>query len=65
MHGLNEYEVWKQKAEELRREVEKNRTARVARGPGRSLISAFWWELRRDAERLFKVLRRGGDFRKF
>ena len=59
MHGLNEYEVWKQRAEELRREVEKNRMARVARGQRAGLVSAFWWELRRDAGRLRKVFRRG------
>lgn len=60
MHGLNDYEVWKQRAEDMRREVEANRTARVARGPEPGLISAFWWELRRDAGRLRKVFRRGG-----
>lgn len=60
MHSLNEYEVWKQGAEDMRREVEANRMARVARGRKPGLISAFWWELRRDASRLRKVFRRGG-----
>lgn len=61
MHNLNDYEVWKQRAEEMRREVEKNRMMRVERGGKSGLISAFWWELRRDAGRLRKVFRgRGG-----
>ena len=60
MHSLNDYEVWKQRAEEMRREVEVNRMARAARGSRPGLISAFWWELRRDAGRLRKVFRRGG-----
>ena len=42
MHNLNDYEVWKQRAEEMRREVEKNRLARVAREPRFGLVSAFW-----------------------
>ena len=59
MHGLNGYEAWKQRAEELRREVEKNRMARMARGQRSGLVSAFWWELRRDAGQPRKVFRRG------
>ena len=60
MHGLNEYEVWKQRAEDMRREVEKDRVAKATRDSGQGLVSAFWWELRRDAGRLRKVFRRGG-----
>ncbi|MGB3634266.1 MAG: hypothetical protein WA982_09520 [Rubrobacteraceae bacterium] len=58
---MNDYEVWKQRAEDMRREVEKNRMARVVRGKEPGLISALWRELRRDAGRLRKVFRRGGD----
>ncbi|MDP8940293.1 MAG: hypothetical protein M3N10_08380 [Actinomycetota bacterium] len=56
MHSLNDCEVWKRRAEEIRREVEKNRLA----GHESSRRSrALLWELRRLGGKLAKRFRWG------
>jgi hypothetical protein len=58
---MMDLQVWKQRREEMSREVEQNRLAkelrasRERRGSGR--VSAPVWELRRAAGRLLKLLR--------
>ena len=54
MHSLNDCEVWKRRAEEIRREVEKNRLAgRESSRRSRTLL----WELRRLSGKLAKRFR--------
>jgi hypothetical protein len=54
-------QIWKQRREEMMREVEQNRLAKALRdshkrrGSGR--VSALAWELNRAAGRLRKILR--------
>lgn len=60
MYSMYDYEVWKQRVQEMRREAETNWLARASRGWRPSLLAALWWELRRDAGRLHKWLRGGG-----
>lgn len=56
-----DYQIWKQRREEVMREAEQNRLAkalrdsRKRRGSGR--VSALAWELKRIAGRLRKLLR--------
>ena len=56
-----DFETWKQRREELFREVEQDRLAKELRASrkrdGSSRVSAPVWELRRAAGRLRKLLR--------
>lgn len=56
MHGLSDYEHWKQRAEELRREAALARLAKQGRQRLR-WMPFLKWELRRYAGRLSKLLR--------
>jgi hypothetical protein len=62
--SMFDLEVWKQRREEMVREVEQNRLAkalrdsRKPRGSGR--VSALAWELKRIVGRLLKLLRNAG-----
>ena len=62
--SMFDLEVWKQRREEMVREVEQNRLAKALRdsrrrrGAGR--VSALAWELKRIVGRLLKLLRNAG-----
>ena len=56
MQSLNDYKIYKQRSEEIRREVALNRLTRTVRNPGTLMV--FWWELRRDAARLGEVFKK-------
>ena len=58
MHDLNNYEVWKQRTRELRREAEMSRLAKAARKQQYWWLTLFWWEFRRDFGRLYELFRR-------
>ena len=59
--SMFDFEVWKQRREEMMREVERSSLVRVSsdsrkrRGPGRA--SSPLWELKRIVGRLLKLLR--------
>ena len=59
--SMFDFEVWKQRREEMMREVERSRLERASRdsrkrrGPGRA--SSPMWELKRIVGRLLKLLR--------
>jgi hypothetical protein len=61
LHEMMDFQIWKQRREEVMREVEFNRLAkrlratRKRRDDGRS--SALVWEMKRHAGRLLKLLR--------
>ncbi len=56
-----DFETWKQRREEMIREVEQNRLAKELRASGKrrgsGRVSAPVWELKRAASRLLKLLR--------
>ena len=57
---MMDYRIWKQRREEMVREVERNRTVKALwatrkRRTGRR--SALVWEIKRQAGRLLKLLR--------
>jgi hypothetical protein len=56
-----DFETWKQRREEMIREVERNRLAKESRASRKRRVSgqvfAPVWELRRAAGRLLKLLR--------
>ena len=62
MHEMMDFRIWKQRREEVMREVELNRLAKALRatrkrcGGGRR--STLVWEIKRQAGRLLKVLLR-------
>ena len=61
MHEMMDFQIWKQRREEVMREAEMNRqakalrAARKRRADGRR--SALVWEMKRQAGRLLKRLR--------
>ena len=60
MYGLTEYEVWRQRPDEIRQEVAVYRLeelARANRGSGSGLVRDLSWELSRYAGLLGKRLR--------
>jgi hypothetical protein len=59
MHGMAEYEVWRQRPEELRREmaaIRLQKTARMGREGRFRLMGDMRWELERYAGLLMKRL---------
>jgi hypothetical protein len=61
MHEMMDYQLWKQRREEMLREVERNRLVRALRATRRRRtfrISALAWEMKRQAGCLFKFLRK-------
>ena len=61
MHEMMDYQLWKQRREEVMREVELNRLAKALQaackwGAGRR--SALAWEMKRYAGSILKLLRR-------
>ena len=57
MHGMAEYEAWRQRPEELRREmaaIRLQKTARMARVGRFRLLGGTRWELERYAGLLMK-----------
>ena len=62
MQQTIDYQLWKQRREELLREAEMNRQARALRATGKRRAcrrSVLAWELKRHAGRLRKRLKRG------
>ena len=59
MQGLNELQVWRQRREELLREAEINRLARMVRQDRKESgwITALGWELQGDGGRISKLFR--------
>lgn len=59
MQGMNELQVWRQRREELLREAEINRLARIARRDRKESgwITALGWELQRYGGRISKLFR--------
>ena len=66
MREMMDFEIWKQRRQEMRRELEHNRLAKALqdsrkkrRGAGRArpLAWALAWELKRITGRLLKLLR--------
>ena len=55
MYGMNDYEMWKHRAEEMRREVENQRMVKGRRS--RRVLPALVWELRRFGGWFGKLLR--------
>jgi hypothetical protein len=61
MHEMMDYQLWKQRREEMLREVERDRLVKALRATRRRRafrISALAWEIKRQAGRLFKFLRK-------
>lgn len=60
MHSLNDYEVWRQRADDMVREVELSRLVRQGDGRRayrrRNPAYRLWWELRRLGGLLLKRL---------
>ena len=62
MQQTIDYQLWKQRREELLREAEMNRQARALRATGKrgaGRRSVLAWELKRHAGRFRKRLKRG------
>jgi hypothetical protein len=60
MHEMMDYQIWKQRYEEMLHEVEFNRRAKALRANGMRRAgrrAALVWEIKRYAGRLFKLLR--------
>jgi hypothetical protein len=60
MHEMMDYQIWKQRREELLHEAERYRHARALRATRKrraGRIAALVWEMNRHAGRLFKLLR--------
>ncbi len=61
MHEMLDSQLWKQRRGEMLREVERNRLVKALRATRRRRtfrISALAWEIKRQAGRLFKFLRK-------
>jgi hypothetical protein len=61
MNQMMDYELWKQRREEMLREAEMNRQAKALRATrklGASRRSALVWEIKRHTGRLLKRLRK-------
>ena len=61
MHEMMDYQLLKQRREEMLLEVERNRLVKALRATRRRRtirISALAWEIKRQAGRLFKFLRK-------
>ncbi len=61
MHEMIDSQLWKQRREEMLREVERNRLVKALRATRRRRTfrtSALAWEMKRQAGRLFKFLRK-------
>jgi hypothetical protein len=61
LHEMMDYQLWKQRREEVMRELGLNRLAKALRATGKRRTgrrSAVVWEMKRHAGRLLKVLRR-------
>jgi hypothetical protein len=59
MHEMMDFQLWKQRREELLCEAELSRQAKALRAPRKRRAgrrSALVWEMKRHAERLFKLL---------
>ena len=57
---MMDYRIWKQRREEMVREVERNRTVKALRATRKRRTgrrSALVWEIKRQAGRLLKLLR--------
>jgi len=57
---MMDYQIWKQRYEEMLHEVEFNRRAKALRAPRKRRAgrrAALVWEIKRHAGRLFKLLR--------
>jgi hypothetical protein len=60
MHEMMDYQIWKQRYEEMLHEVEFNRRAKALRATGKRRAgrrAALVWEIKRHAGRLLKLLR--------
>ena len=63
MHEMMDSRIWKQRREELLREVELTHQARALRATrkrGAALRSALVWEMKSHTGRIFKRLRNAG-----
>ena len=61
MHEMMDSQLWKQRREGMLREVERNRMVKALRAARRRRTgrgSALAWEMKRQAGRLLKLLRR-------
>ena len=61
MHEMLDSQLWKQRRGEMLREVERNRLVKALRAARKGRAgrrSALAWEMKRQAGRLFKSLRR-------
>jgi hypothetical protein len=61
LHEMMDCRIWKQRREEMLREVEGNRRAkalRAVRKRGHGRRSTLVWEMKRQAGRLLKLLRK-------
>ena len=61
MHEMLDSHLWKQRRGEMLREVERNRLVKTLRAARKRRIgrrSALAWEIKRQAGRLFKYLRK-------
>jgi hypothetical protein len=62
---MDHFEMWKQRREEMMREVRQNRLAGELRGSrvglGSRLLTSVGWEMRRGAGRLRKLFRATGE----
>jgi hypothetical protein len=54
---MMDFQMWKQRREEMMREAEQDRLARALRGPRKRRGADLAWELKRIAGRLLKLLR--------
>jgi hypothetical protein len=60
MHEMMDYQIWKQRYEEMLHEVEFTRRAKALRAIGKRRAgrrAALAWEIKRHAGRLLKLLR--------
>jgi hypothetical protein len=60
MHEMMDFQLWKQRREQLLCEAALNRQAKALRAPRKRRAgrrSALVWEMKRHAERRFKLLR--------
>ena len=60
MHEMMDFQLWKQRREELLHEAQRNRHARALRATRKrraGRIAALVWEIKRNVGRLFKLLR--------
>ena len=59
MHQMMDFQLWKQRREELLHEAQRNRHARALRATRKrraGRIAALVWEIKRHVGRLFKLL---------